>query len=65
MDEGKSDPANFSDIKNIFCKVCWNQEQPKPLDAVEDDAFEETMVSSAMKQSKKGKKNWFFKKSWK
>lgn len=33
MDEDKSDPANFSDINNVFCKVCWNQEQLKRLHA--------------------------------
>lgn len=31
MDEDKSDPASFSDINNLFCKVCWNQEQLKQL----------------------------------
>lgn len=65
MDEDKSGPANFSDINNLLCKVFWNQEHPKGLTPMQDDALEETMLWPAMKQSEKGKKPHFFKQTWK
>lgn len=65
MGEDKSDPANFSDINNLFCKVCWNQEQPKGLDANAGWCIWRDCVLASNETRGEREEKLIFKKRWK